>query len=122
MGLRSAAAALAAHRVARPVLWAAPATRCFSSSLENDVVTLEKKESVALITLNRPKSLNALNDELVSAIIATLQQADADPELRAAVLTGSGKAFAAGADIKEMGSRRDYATVRREHMLVHWNE
>ena len=61
---------------------------------------------VALIRLNRPQALNALNSQLLSELSDALDTAEADDAVRCLVLTGSGeKAFAAGADIKEMESR-----------------
>jgi enoyl-CoA hydratase len=57
---------------------------------------------VAIVTLNRPKALNALNSELLTELVAALESFDADDTVRAIVLTGSERAFAAGADIKQM--------------------
>jgi enoyl-CoA hydratase len=58
---------------------------------------------VALVTLNRPSALNALNTPVMSALVETLERLDADPDCRAVVIRGAGeRAFAAGADIKEM--------------------
>ncbi|MFD2248667.1 enoyl-CoA hydratase [Pseudochelatococcus lubricantis] len=57
---------------------------------------------VGLITLNRPKALNAINRQLTEEVLAAAQAFDADPSIGAIVITGSEKAFAAGADIKEM--------------------
>lgn len=65
-------------------------------------ILLEKKNGVGLIALNRPKALNALNTELISEINQALDELERDPEIGCMVLTGSEKAFAAGADIKEM--------------------
>jgi enoyl-CoA hydratase len=59
---------------------------------------------VTLLTLNRPKQLNALNDALMDELGAALSAADADPQVGCIVVTGSDKAFAAGADIGAMGS------------------
>ena len=58
--------------------------------------------AVAIVTLNRPKALNALNAELLGELVAAFEAFDADDQVRAIVLTGSERAFAAGADIKEM--------------------
>ena len=58
----------------------------------------------ALVRLNRPKQLNALNGELMAALAATLEELDADEGVRAIVVTGSERAFAAGVDISEMAS------------------
>jgi len=59
---------------------------------------------VATVTLNRPKQLNALSDELMRGIVSVLVELDSDRDVRAIVLTGSDRAFAAGADIKQMAS------------------
>lgn len=66
---------------------------------------LEPHDHVLLIRLNRPEALNALNAELLRELAAALTEAEADPKVRVMVLTGSDKAFAAGADIREMASR-----------------
>ncbi|MDO4686855.1 MAG: enoyl-CoA hydratase-related protein, partial [Corynebacterium sp.] len=60
---------------------------------------------VATITLNRPKALNALNDATMREVVTAAQELDADPSVGCIVITGSEKAFAAGADIKEMASK-----------------
>ena len=66
---------------------------------------VEIADNVALIRLNRPEALNALNAQLLSELAAALKAADADESVRCVVLTGSEKAFAAGADIKEMADK-----------------
>src|ERR1700735_999522 len=65
---------------------------------------------VTLILLNRPKALNALNSQLLSELSAALDAAEADAAVHCVVLTGSDRAFAAGADIKEM-SDKSYAQM-----------
>lgn len=65
-------------------------------------IVLEKKNGVGLITLNRPKALNALNTELIAEVNQALDELEKDQQIGCIVLTGSEKAFAAGADIKEM--------------------
>ena len=65
-------------------------------------ILLEKRNGVGVITLNRPKALNALNSELISEVNQALDQLERDAEIGCMVLAGSEKAFAAGADIKEM--------------------
>mmetsp|Transcript_86766 Transcript_86766/g.280377 ORF Transcript_86766/g.280377 Transcript_86766/m.280377 type:complete len:292 (+) Transcript_86766:86-961(+) len=95
--------------------------RAFSSASE-DLVLLERRPSqVAVLTLNRPKALNALSDPLMKQLVEKLQEIDADDSIRAVVITGIGKAFAAGADIKEMNSREGYPEVRNCNMLSHWS-
>lgn len=65
-------------------------------------IIVETRENVGLITLNRPDALNAISQELVKEVGQALDMFEADDEVGALVLTGSEKAFAAGADIKEM--------------------
>jgi len=73
-------------------------------------IIVELDEDVALIRLNRPDALNALNSELLTELCDALQDADANEKVRAIVITGSDKAFAAGADIKEMADM-SYAQI-----------
>ena len=68
-------------------------------------ILVERRGRVGLVTLNRPEALNALNKATMDELVAAVSDMDADPELGAVVLTGSAKAFAAGADIKEMQSK-----------------
>ncbi|MFA7432194.1 MAG: enoyl-CoA hydratase [Gemmobacter sp.] len=70
-----------------------------------ETITVEIEEAVALVRLNRPEALNALNAQLISELAAALAALDADVAVRAIVLTGSDKAFAAGADIREMSTK-----------------
>ncbi|RON69273.1 enoyl-CoA hydratase [Pseudomonas fluorescens] len=67
-----------------------------------ETILLETHGRVGLITLNRPQALNALNAQLVSEVNAALDGLEADANIGCIVITGSKKAFAAGADIKEM--------------------
>lgn len=67
-----------------------------------ETILLEARDRVGLITLNRPQALNALNAQLVSEVNHALDTLEADAHIGCIVLTGSKKAFAAGADIKEM--------------------
>lgn len=68
----------------------------------SDVVTEERKGRVGILTVNRPDALNAINAEVMDAIISKTRAMDADDGIGCIVLTGSQKAFVAGADIKEM--------------------
>ena len=70
-----------------------------------ETILAETKGRVGLLTLNRPKALNALNSTVMREVAAALSAFDADSEIGCIVLTGSEKAFAAGADIKEMQAR-----------------
>ncbi len=67
-----------------------------------ETILVEQRDAVTLITLNRPQALNALNTQVLADLIDAFAAYDADPSQRCLVLTGSEKAFAAGADIKEM--------------------
>ena len=92
----------------------------FSTTYENVIV--EKKDNgVALVTLNRPKALNALCYALFHDLNNALITLDKDPEVRAIVMTGSEKAFAAGADIKEMKDR-NYPDTYMTDMLTWWDQ
>ena len=66
---------------------------------------IERHDAVTLVRLNRPQALNALNSAVMGELIAAFAAYDADPTQRCLVLTGSEKAFAAGADIKEMSEK-----------------
>lgn len=67
-----------------------------------ETILVERRDAVTLITLNRPKALNALNAQVLADLVAALGAFDRDETQGCAVITGSEKAFAAGADIKEM--------------------
>lgn len=73
-----------------------------ASDTAHETIRLERRGRVALVTLNRPSALNALNTQLMTELTTALAQLDRDPDVGAIVITGSERAFAAGADIKEM--------------------
>jgi enoyl-CoA hydratase len=68
-------------------------------------ILVERRGRVGLVTLNRPEALNALNKATMDELVAAATAMDTDPDVGAVVVTGSAKAFAAGADIKEMQSK-----------------
>ncbi|MFE6456483.1 enoyl-CoA hydratase [Streptomyces cinereoruber] len=68
-------------------------------------ILVEREDRVALVTLNRPEALNALDLRVMEEVVAAFEELDRDPGVGCVVLTGSEKAFAAGADIKEMRPR-----------------
>ena len=67
-----------------------------------DTILVETRDRVGWITLNRPEALNALNAQIMQDVVAAASAFDADPDIGAIVVTGSERAFAAGADVKEM--------------------
>ena len=88
-----------------------------------DLILVEKRERVGLVTLNRPKQLNALNPQLMQELAKALYEFDADEGIGAMVITGGEKAFAAGADIGVMKDysymdafKSDYITRDWEHI------
>ncbi|WP_415233612.1 enoyl-CoA hydratase [Pseudorhodobacter sp.] len=70
-----------------------------------ETLIVEIEDYIALVRLNRPEALNALNSKMLSELATVLQAADANDKVRCIVITGSEKAFAAGADIKEMAGQ-----------------
>lgn len=79
----------------------------------------QARPGVGLLTLNRPAARNALNTALVDEIATTLEQWDADPTVRAVVITGGDTVFAAGADIKEMADK-DAVALLQDTRPQHW--
>ena len=93
-----------------------------SASRGYEYVNAEKKGTdgrVGLVTLNRPKALNALFNPLMDDLLDALQTFDQDDSVGAIVLTGSERAFAAGADIKQM-QNRGFAENFKDNFLSHW--
>lgn len=76
--------------------------------------------SVAIITLNRPDALNALNRQIMVEVIDATTIMDADPDVRCMIITGAGRSFAAGADIKEM-QPRTYPDTYLDDLLRQWD-
>jgi enoyl-CoA hydratase len=85
-----------------------------------ETILVETRGKVALVTLNRPKALNALNSQVLADLLAALKAFDADPAIAASVITGSEKAFAAGADIKEMQTK-SYMQAYKEDFIGSWD-
>ena len=86
-----------------------------------ETILVEQREAVTLITLNRPQALNALNNQVLTELIAAFAAYDADASQRCLVLTGSEKAFAAGADIKEMQSQ-SFADMYSANFFGGWEQ
>lgn len=70
--------------------------------MKYETIIYEKEGGVSIVTLNRPERLNAINFQLASDLYNVLEAIDQDEEVRAVILTGAGRGFCAGADIKEM--------------------
>ncbi|HEY8580522.1 MAG TPA: enoyl-CoA hydratase [Beijerinckiaceae bacterium] len=85
-----------------------------------ETILVELRGAVGLVTLNRPKALNALNAQVMRDVTAALQALDADDAVGAIVLAGSEKAFAAGADIKEM-QNLSYADALLSDAFAGWD-
>ena len=86
-----------------------------------DILVETRPGGVGLITLNRPKALNALRGQLMAEIVDALQTFDADDDIRAAVITGNERAFSAGADITEMADATAVDIASRG-MVHRWNQ
>jgi enoyl-CoA hydratase len=85
-----------------------------------ETLLLERRDRVALVTLNRPKALNALSLQVMEELTGLLTELDRDPSVGAIVLTGSAKAFAAGADIKEM-AEQSYMDMYAADWFAGWD-
>jgi len=98
-------------------------SRTYATGTQREFILTEKvgeKKNVALITLNRPKALNALCDGLMSDLSSAIDEYEKDKDIGAVIITGNGKAFAAGADIKEMQGL-EFAQVFSGNFLGHWS-
>ncbi|WP_193510378.1 enoyl-CoA hydratase [Cryobacterium sp. BB736] len=87
---------------------------------EFETIIVERRDRVGLITLNRPDALNALNATVMHEVLAAAVHFDRDPQIGAIVLTGSERAFAAGADIKEMADKSQQ-DVAAERLFDEWD-
>ncbi|HJO98008.1 MAG: enoyl-CoA hydratase [Rhodospirillales bacterium] len=85
-----------------------------------ECIRTEKKGRVGLITLNRPKAMNALNPALIGELALALDAFEADEEVGAMVLTGSDKAFAAGADIEDMSEKTFVEAYLEDFITRDW--
>ena len=83
-----------------------------------ETILTETRGRVGLITLNRPQAMNALNNQLMNELMDALDAFDHDDAIGAMVITGNEKAFAAGADIKEMADRSVLDMMDRDHVAV----
>ena len=86
-----------------------------------ETILIEQRGAVTLVTLNRPQALNALNSTVLAELILAFAAYDADESQRCLVLTGSEKAFAAGADIKEMEAQ-GFASMYGSNFFAGWEK
>jgi enoyl-CoA hydratase len=85
-----------------------------------NTITFEQRGRVALVILNRPDSLNALNAEIMREVVDCFAGIDRNKEIAVSVLTGAGRAFAAGADIREM-QPQSFADMYNEDYFAGWD-
>lgn len=88
--------------------------------MSQQLVLLERRGKVCLLTLNRPQQLNALNDTLIDQLVAALVDMDNDPDLAVAVVAGGAKAFAAGADIGSMADWNFVDVFSSDYITRNW--
>jgi enoyl-CoA hydratase len=91
------------------------------TTMAYETILVEQRGAVTLVTLNRPQALNALNSTVLAELIAAFAAYDADESQRCLVLTGSEKAFAAGADIKEMQDQ-GFAAMYGSNFFAGWEK
>jgi enoyl-CoA hydratase len=102
---------------------AAPETKVAKEVRPNNVyetIRIDRRERVGLITLYRPKSLNALNTQLSREVLAALTEFDKDEGIGAIVITGNARAFAAGADIEEMADK-SFNDLNTQDIFKEWD-
>jgi len=85
-----------------------------------NTVVVTREEAIAVVQLNRPDVLNALNEELMKELVAVLSALDDDDAIRCIVLTGNERAFAAGADIKETFIAATPVTMLKQDLTANW--
>jgi enoyl-CoA hydratase len=113
----AAAQAAATSQEAQPT----PASAAPVAAPRYETILVERRERVGLITLNRPKSMNALNVLMSSEVVAALRQFDKDDNIGAIVIAGSPRAFAAGADIEEMAGK-SFVDLQSDDIFAAWQE
>lgn len=90
--------------------------------MEYQNITVETKDKVGVITLNRPKALNALNDQLMDELGGALKAYDKDENIGCIIITGSEKAFAAGADIGAMANYTYMDAYKNDYITRNWEQ
>jgi enoyl-CoA hydratase len=83
--------------------------------LEYEFLQYAREDGICTVTVNRPAALNALNERVINEVYELFKQIEADPDVRVVIITGSGKAFVAGADVGEM---RTQSSVQIAHFVA----
>ncbi len=89
--------------------------------METETVQVSREGALGVVTMNRPQVLNALNKEMMTQLVSALQALDHDDDIRCLILTGNEKAFAAGADIREMANASSLEMLR-DDFLYCWDK
>jgi len=87
-----------------------------------ETITVSKEGMLGIITLNRPQAMNALNSRMVTELVSALGELERDDEVRCLVMTGSERAFSAGADIKEMAGITAVQMTMTGHFFSLWDK
>jgi enoyl-CoA hydratase len=87
-----------------------------------ETIAISREEAIGIITLNRPTALNALNTRMVTELIEALSEFERDEGVRCVLITGSERAFSAGADIKEMAELSAIDMARTGHFFPLWDK
>lgn len=90
--------------------------------MEYNTIVVQREGSIGIIILNRPEALNALNSQMVKELILALDSLNQDEGVRCVIITGSERAFSAGADIKEMVNMNSVQMAMTEHFFPLWDK
>ena len=90
--------------------------------MDYQTILVAEEEPLAIITLNRPDALNALNGRMVCEITEALSSFETRDSIRCVILTGSDRVFCAGADIKEMATQSAVGMIKSDHLLSLWEK
>src|SRR5580698_8359059 len=75
------------------------------SSMKYETIILDRKDGIGYLTLNRPDRANTISLQLMHDVVRAMEQVEADPEYRVVILTGAGKHFCGGADLRDFAER-----------------
>jgi enoyl-CoA hydratase len=90
--------------------------------MEYQTIAVQVEGPLGILTLNRPDALNALNRRMATEIVAALSDFEAKDAVRCVIITGSGRTFCAGADIREMADESPVDMLRSEHLRALWEK